>query len=153
MAQESTATVIDSIKLMCPDFGRMVQELTVTLNFTEPADRTQIGVPVGPQQQSLAFKFTEELVKELHNFESSLKSVTINVRVLQTNENYSPRRRLCSFFRFFFFSHTFARNISSLGRPVIMARGDALNLILEVSEPERHRATTMATGADYPYFL
>jgi hypothetical protein len=86
MAQESTATVIDSIKLMCPDFGRMVQELTVTLNFTEPADRTQIGVPVGPQQQSLAFKFTEELVKELHNFESSLKSVTINVRVLQTNE-------------------------------------------------------------------
>jgi hypothetical protein len=85
-AQESTATVIDSIKLMGPDFGRMVQKLTITLNFIEPADRTQIGVPVGPQQESPAFKFIEELVKELHNFEGSLKSVTINLGVPQTNE-------------------------------------------------------------------
>jgi hypothetical protein len=86
MAPEPTATVIDSIKLMGPDFGRMVQKLTVTLNFIEPADRTQIGVPVGPQQESPAFKFIEELVKELHNFEGSLKSVTINLGVPQTNE-------------------------------------------------------------------
>jgi hypothetical protein len=86
MAQESTATVIDSIKLMGPDFGRMVQKLTVTLNFVQPADRTQIGIPVGPQQESPAFKFIEELVKELHNFEGSLKSVTINLGVPQTNE-------------------------------------------------------------------
>jgi hypothetical protein len=87
MAQESTATVIDSIKLMGPDFGRMVQKLTVTLNFIKPADRTrQIGIPVGPQQDSPAFKFIEELVKELHNFEGSLKSVTINLGVPQTKE-------------------------------------------------------------------
>jgi hypothetical protein len=58
-----------SIKLMGPGFGRMVQKLTVTLNFIEPADRThQIGIPVGPQQESPNFKFIEELVKELHNF-------------------------------------------------------------------------------------
>jgi hypothetical protein len=71
---------------MCPDFGRLIQKLTVSLNFIEPADRTQIGVPVGPQQESPAFKFIEELVTELHNCESSLKSVTINVGVPQTNE-------------------------------------------------------------------
>jgi hypothetical protein len=87
MAQESAATVIDSIKLMGPDFPRMVQKLTVTLNFVQPADRSrQIGTPVGPQQDSPAFKFIEELVNELHNFEGSLKSVTINLGVPQTNE-------------------------------------------------------------------
>jgi hypothetical protein len=64
MAQGSTATVIHSIKLMGLYFGRMVQKLTVTPNFIELADCTQIGVPVGPQQESLAFKFIEELVKE-----------------------------------------------------------------------------------------
>jgi hypothetical protein len=63
IAQESTATVIDSIKLMGPDFGRMVQKLTATLNFIEPADRAhQIGIPVGPQKESPNFKFIEELV-------------------------------------------------------------------------------------------
>jgi hypothetical protein len=71
---------------MCRDFGRMIQKLTVAPNFIEPADRTQIGVPVGPQQESSALKFIEELVTELHNCESSLKSVTINVGVPQPNE-------------------------------------------------------------------
>jgi hypothetical protein len=68
------------------DFPKVVQKLTVTLNFIEPADRTQIGVPVGPQQESPAFKFIEELAKKLHIFKGSLKSVTINLGVPQTIE-------------------------------------------------------------------
>jgi hypothetical protein len=51
------------IKLMGPDFVRMVQKLAVTLNFIEPTDRThQTGIPVGPQQESPNFKFIEKLV-------------------------------------------------------------------------------------------
>jgi hypothetical protein len=64
----------------------MVQKLTVTLNFIEPAHHSQIGDPVGPQHESPAFKVIEEPVKELQIFKGSLKSVTINLGVPQINE-------------------------------------------------------------------
>jgi hypothetical protein len=98
LTQEFTAKVIDSIKLMGPDFRQKGHFQLYQTSTSANPQTGPIGVPANPQLESPDFKFIEELVKKLYKFKSALKSVAVNFGVRQTNEQRFTKRRLCSFF-------------------------------------------------------